>query len=123
MQIHLQRREGRLFVRIADDGVGIFPGSRKKANAFGLVGIEERILALGGTFHLASLAGQGTTILLSILIGMVPDFGIGPDERVGRRAGGTGVVPGKAIPLRRLPASPRATLQSLRIRISAARRA
>lgn len=66
VQIGMQRRDGELFMQIADDGVGLFPDCRRKANAFGLAGIEERIHALGGTFAAVSEPGQGMAITLSI---------------------------------------------------------
>lgn len=68
VRIEMQRRDNRLFVRIADDGMGLSPGGRKKDNAFGLVGIEERIIALGGTFFIESNPGQGLAIMISIPI-------------------------------------------------------
>jgi signal transduction histidine kinase len=55
-------------MEIADDGIGLSPDTRSKAGAFGLIGIEERIHGLGGTFDTASTPGGGMTIMLSIPI-------------------------------------------------------
>lgn len=52
-------------LELADDGVGFTPASRK-AGSFGLIGVEERVVILGGTFHIASAPGQGTTISASV---------------------------------------------------------
>jgi PAS domain S-box-containing protein len=66
VQIDLQRTDDRLLVKIADDGIGLATDRRKSENTFGLVGMEERMLALGGTLSIASSPGQGTAVLLSI---------------------------------------------------------
>ena len=68
VRIDVQLAQGRLSVKIADDGVGLAPDFAKKANAFGLAGIEERIYALGGTFGTESNAGQGMTVFVSIAL-------------------------------------------------------
>ena len=67
-QVHIgmQRSDDSLCVKICDDGVGLAPDSRKKINAFGLVGIEERIHALGGTFSMLNNPHQGMTVTVSI---------------------------------------------------------
>jgi signal transduction histidine kinase len=64
VQIRMQCLDDSLFVQIADDGIGI--GYARQTHGFGLVGMEERIYALGGTFSIDSAPGQGTTILVSI---------------------------------------------------------
>lgn len=58
--------EERLFMTIADNGVGIFPGCRRKANSFGLVGIKERISTLGGELTIETAPDTGTTLTVSI---------------------------------------------------------
>ena len=64
VHIAMRRRDARLFVTIADDGVGLGPHLQK--SGFGLVGIEERILALGGTFSAANNPGSGMTLTVSL---------------------------------------------------------
>ena len=66
VQIDMQRKDGGLCLTIADDGIGLAAGSAKKANTFGLVGIEERIHALGGKFRMSSKPGRGLAIMVSI---------------------------------------------------------
>ena len=75
VQIGMQHGDGRLTVTIADDGVGLAPDSRQKPNAFGLVGIEERILALGGTFATSGNAQRGTTVTVAMPIS-APGHGV-----------------------------------------------
>jgi signal transduction histidine kinase len=48
---------------VKDDGVGLKPGA---ARGLGLLGIRERIQALGGSFDINSHAGLGTELLFSI---------------------------------------------------------
>ncbi|HEY0847499.1 MAG TPA: PAS domain S-box protein [Noviherbaspirillum sp.] len=62
VRISLHRQENKLVMRIADNGIGIYPDCRRKANSFGLVGIEERINALGGELDIASDIDRGTTL-------------------------------------------------------------
>jgi signal transduction histidine kinase len=68
VRISLQRSEGELRLQIADDGVGYVPDALRKGNRFGVIGIKERIHALGGTFSIASTPGKGMAIMLSIPI-------------------------------------------------------
>jgi len=49
-------------VAIRDDGVG----GADPAHGSGLVGLSDRIEALGGTFEVTSPAGDGTTLLIKI---------------------------------------------------------
>lgn len=63
--IELYCEDDRLVMRIADNGVG-FPNSRRKANSFGLIGVEERIHALNGECRIRSVQGKGTTLAIYI---------------------------------------------------------
>lgn len=54
---------------IRDDGVGFVPSSESGVQGLGLLGIRERLNALGGTLRLVSGPGQGTTILADIPLG------------------------------------------------------
>lgn len=52
---------------IDDDGVGFSPDPRPGADAgFGLVGMRERVEAIGGRLTIESAAGQGTTIAVAV---------------------------------------------------------
>ena len=52
------RRDGRLVVCVSDDGVG---GARPTAGS-GLLGMTDRVAALGGSVHIESPRGRGTTV-------------------------------------------------------------
>ncbi len=62
-RVELWRDEAGVHLIIADDGRGLDGAERK---GLGLAGIEERVRLLGGQLHLASMAGNGTT--LSVLV-------------------------------------------------------
>lgn len=55
-----------LSMKVTDNGVGIFPGCRRKANSFGLVGIKERVSTLGGEFSINTAQDSGTTLTVTI---------------------------------------------------------
>lgn len=64
--IELYQEDARLVMKITDNGVGIYPETRKTANSFGLVGVGERIHALNGKFQITSAPGKGTTLTIYI---------------------------------------------------------
>lgn len=47
---------------LADDGVGLDTTKRDRSISHGLLGMRERIVALGGTFDIQGPAGHGTTL-------------------------------------------------------------
>ncbi len=68
VEIGLQRQGDTFLMRISDDGVGIYPGCRRKPNSFGLLGIGERVSMLGGTFSVDGGPGEGTVLCIAIPI-------------------------------------------------------
>ncbi len=66
VNIALSRKDGRLRMEIADDGVGMYPGDRRKSKSFGLLGIRERLSAIGGDLTVQSKPDEGTVLTLSI---------------------------------------------------------
>jgi signal transduction histidine kinase len=65
-RIEVEKKNGRLFMQISDNGVGMFPGCRRKANSFGLVGIKERVSTLGGEFSVDTGQNKGTSLTVTI---------------------------------------------------------
>lgn len=57
---------GRVRLRIADDGKGLSPEDRAKRHSFGLVGMGERVRAVGGQLQVQSVAGGGTAIEVDV---------------------------------------------------------
>jgi PAS domain S-box-containing protein len=54
--------DGQLVLRVTDDGQGFGADDRRKPESFGLLGMHERVRALGGTVRVRSRAGAGTTV-------------------------------------------------------------
>ena len=66
VQVVLRAERDWLWMSVSDNGIGFLPAGRDKVGSFGLVGIEERIFILGGTFDLHSDPGAGTTIRVAV---------------------------------------------------------
>lgn len=66
VEIELSGGERGFSMKVADNGIGLQPGDRTKANSFGLIGIGERIHALGGSLTITSGPENGTALLISI---------------------------------------------------------
>lgn len=56
----------RVKLRIHDDGRGIAPEDRRKPHSFGLVGMHERVRAVGGTLRIDSPPGGGTLVEVEV---------------------------------------------------------
>jgi PAS domain S-box-containing protein len=65
VELNLSLNEGVLCMSIADDGKG-FDDRAERPTSFGLVGMRERVLIMGGRLHLDSVLGEGTTLRVYI---------------------------------------------------------
>ncbi|MGK2899836.1 MAG: PAS domain S-box protein [Burkholderiaceae bacterium] len=87
---------GRIMLRIGDDGRGMLTGQRRKPESFGLLGMHERVRALGATLHIGSRPGFGTMIdvIVPAGAGEAPlfDAAHAADAGVGARSDTTGLV-------------------------------
>ncbi|MEM5338290.1 ATP-binding protein [Paraburkholderia azotifigens] len=75
-------RSGEIVVTVADDGPGV--DLSKPRIGLGLIGMRERIEALGGEFHMASEPGRGFLLCARVpaQVGLPePSASIGPGER------------------------------------------
>lgn len=66
VQVSLQLEGGRLALQVRDNGLGFDPARETGRKSFGLLGMQERALALGGRFELHSVPGQGTLIRVTV---------------------------------------------------------
>jgi|GEM_PF-762083 PAS domain S-box-containing protein len=66
VKVNLNYQEDVLKLEIKDNGIGFNPEKLKNRNSFGLIGIKERIVLLGGSFDIWGQVGQGTKISISI---------------------------------------------------------
>ena len=69
VRIAVQQERDRLSLTIQDDGKGF---DTQLVRGLGLLGMEERVKHLGGTFHIQSQIGEGT--LLTISLPLAPDM-------------------------------------------------
>ncbi|MCO7514125.1 PAS domain S-box protein [Pseudomonas guariconensis] len=65
VQIELARENGSLRMTVIDDGVG-FRTDQSRPASFGLVGVRERVLMLGGSMTLDSEPGEGSSLSVAI---------------------------------------------------------
>jgi len=65
VQIELLRTGSTLRLSVIDDGVGFCP-DQPRPTSFGLVGMRERVLMLGGSMTLDSEPGEGSSLSVSI---------------------------------------------------------
>jgi PAS domain S-box-containing protein len=65
-QIEVQRDEALLRVTVSDNGKGLSQRSESESERFGLMGMRERVQALGGEFELQSQPGAGLTVVATI---------------------------------------------------------
>jgi signal transduction histidine kinase len=69
ISLSVERMELRCLLQ--DDGMGMKESVRRSAprRGLGLVGMQERLVALGGTLHIASAPGRGTRLQATIPLG------------------------------------------------------
>jgi signal transduction histidine kinase len=65
-QVSVVRSDGHVSLRVQDDGRGFDPGAAAKRRGIGLVSLDERVRALGGTFAIDSKGGAGTTVSVTL---------------------------------------------------------
>jgi signal transduction histidine kinase len=58
-KVTVDRLAGSIVVRVSDDGRGFDPG---RSRGMGILGMEERVKRLGGTFRVTSQPGTGATV-------------------------------------------------------------
>ena len=67
VSIGLSARDQQISLSIADDGKGFQPGSQPAGRrSFGLVGMRERVLLMGGELEIDSNPGHGTTLVVRL---------------------------------------------------------
>ncbi len=66
VSLRLEAGEGLLRLVVRDDGTGLRPHERRKPAALGLLGMSERVRAIGGTLLLEGRPGLGTTVEVTV---------------------------------------------------------
>jgi signal transduction histidine kinase len=65
-RVSLLRDNGRLAMRVADDGVGFDSRSPRRSRGLGLISLDERVRILNGTFGIDSSPSRGATVSVSL---------------------------------------------------------
>lgn len=78
VMILLTNRQDTLYVSIEDNGVGMATTVSEEEDGLGLLSLENRIHALGGTMIVESVAGKGTSVYIEIS-GVGEKLNISPD--------------------------------------------
>ena len=68
VELTLALEDDELCLTVSDDGVGFVP-STGRATSFGVVGMRERVLIMGGELLLESEPGEGTTLSVRVPVG------------------------------------------------------
>jgi len=66
--VSLDQRDGFASMQVTDDGQGFATGQKKRG--LGLLSLNERVSLLGGNFDVKSLAGTGSTIAVTLPMGV-----------------------------------------------------
>jgi signal transduction histidine kinase len=70
VRVRMQFESGELTVVVEDDGVGFeapeAPRELTESGHYGLIGMQERALLIGGSLHIGSQRGEGTRIVFSL---------------------------------------------------------
>lgn len=66
VKIFLDEKDGILTMKVIDNGKGITEAEMSDAKSFGLLGIKERALLLGGEIEVSGIRGVGTTVTLRV---------------------------------------------------------
>lgn len=66
VDVKLTLKNQTVTMEIHDDGVGIAPANKLKKNAFGLLGMAERVASVNGEFEIESQKDKGTIIRVKI---------------------------------------------------------
>lgn len=68
VEVRLWQEAGALCLSVGDDGKGFDPAQRRPGQSFGLVGMQERVLMLGGQLRIDSRPGEGTTLCARVTL-------------------------------------------------------
>ncbi len=68
IDIQINRLEDEINMHIEDNGTGFDLQAKKKSGGLGLVNLEKRAEKIGGTLHIDSYVGRGTTVILEVPI-------------------------------------------------------
>jgi signal transduction histidine kinase len=85
VEILLRREPAELRLEVRDNGTGFSAGKLDEPSCYGLTGMRERAIALGGAFRIDGRPGQGTTVAVALPLDRPGD---GEPSHVERSASG-----------------------------------
>ncbi len=68
LKISLIGRGNIFCMKVADDGIGFDLNSGILQNSFGLMGMRERAMSIGGELEIESVIGEGTTVTFTLIV-------------------------------------------------------
>ncbi len=68
VEINIYKQPTQYFFQISDNGIGFDMSQKKKTTSFGLLGMKERVVLLGGSIDIKSAPGKGTQITVMVPI-------------------------------------------------------
>jgi signal transduction histidine kinase len=66
VDVSLGLRDGQFWLEVKDNGQGFDLTAARQKKSYGLLGMQERAIALGGQVEIDSAPGQGTRISVTI---------------------------------------------------------
>jgi signal transduction histidine kinase len=85
-RVRVESNEGRVCLLVEDDGIGFSAKANARGRTFGLLGMRERIAALGGTVRIRSRKGHGTRLRVTLPLPHTAATGKQDHEPHGRAA-------------------------------------
>jgi signal transduction histidine kinase len=70
VQVYVRHQAGQILLTVQDDGAGFDP---KRVRGLGLLGMEERVRHLGGTFQIDSRPGRGSLLRVTLPLAAIPE--------------------------------------------------
>jgi PAS domain S-box-containing protein len=66
VSVSLNKQDGLFMVKVVDNGIGFDLNEKSNEDSFGLMGMRERALSIGGEIKIESIRGIGTTVIFSL---------------------------------------------------------
>lgn len=66
VRVMLREDEGKIILKITDNGKGITREQLRKPQSFGLLGMRERVHSIGGTLSIRGLRDGGTSVKVTV---------------------------------------------------------
>lgn len=66
VSVHFEEKNGEIILTVADNGKGITEEQQSVPQSFGLIGMRERVISLGGRISMTGARNKGTRITVSI---------------------------------------------------------